>query len=84
MPDLRAVHFFWEDPRSYCNWKGTHLPTEAEWLIPGGHQANLWQGTLPDQDGALDGFGSHRPVKQFPANGYGLYEHDGQCLERGQ
>jgi len=29
----------------------------------------------------LDGFGSHGPVKQFPANGYGLYDMAGNVWE---
>ena len=54
----------------------------GEELIPGGvHQANLWQGTFPHQDRVLDGFGSHGPVKQFPANGYGLYDMTGNVWE---
>ena len=100
MPDHPVVHLSWEDADSYCDWKGTRLPTEAEFeyaacgglegaryawveeLIPGGvHQANLWQGTFPHQDRVLDGFGGHGPVKQFPANGYGLYDMTGNVWE---
>ncbi len=100
MPNHPVVHLSWEDAKSYCDWKGTRLPTEAEFeyaargglegaryawgeeLIPGGvHQANLWQGTFPQQDRVLDGFGSHGPVKQFPPNGYGLYDMTGNVWE---
>jgi len=100
MPDHPVVHLSWEDANSYCEWKGTRLPTEAEFeyaargglegaryawgdeLTPGGeHRANLWQGTFPQQDRVLDGFGSHGPVKQFPANGYGLYDMTGNVWE---
>ncbi len=81
-----------ESAKSYCDWTGTRLPAEAdskglatlggEELILGGiHQANLWHGTSPHQDRVLDGFGSHGPVKQFPANGYGLYDMTGNVWE---
>ena len=100
MPDHPVVRFSWEDANSYCDWKGTCLPREAEFeyaargglegaryasgdeLTPGGvHLANLWQGTFPQQDCVLDGFGSHGPVKQFPRNGYGLYDMTGNVWE---
>ena len=36
---------------------------------------------FPDKDRVLDGFGSHGPGKQFPANGYGLYDMTGNVRE---
>jgi len=43
--------------------------------------ANTWQGRFPFENLAEDGFGGTSPVGAFPANGFGLYEHDRQRLE---
>ena len=37
----------------------------------------MWQGPSPHQGRDLVGFRSHDPVKQFPANGNGLYDMAG-------
>ena len=51
-------------------------------LTPDGvHQANIWQGEFPIEDQALDGYAAHSPVKQFPPNGYGLYDIGGNVWE---
>ena len=47
----------------------------------GGEASRDWQGTILRQDRVLDGFGSHGSVKQFPANGYGLYDMTGNVWE---
>ncbi len=42
---------------------------------PGGKlMANFWQGSFPARDAGRDGFRGIAPVKQFPPNGYGLYD----------
>jgi formylglycine-generating enzyme required for sulfatase activity len=43
--------------------------------------ANTFQGTFPTNDIAKDGFRGIAPVKQFPKNGYGLYDMTGNVWE---
>ena len=52
-----------------------------EFISCGVHQASLWQGTLAHHDRDLDGFRGHGPVKPFHANGYGLYDMQGNVWE---
>ncbi len=61
--------------------EGARYPWGDE-LTPGGvHRANLWQGRFPHQDLSHDGFAGYGPVKQFPANAYGLYDITGNVWE---
>jgi sulfatase modifying factor 1 len=49
---------------------------------PGGRwQANAFQGRFPQQDTAEDGFSGLAPVRQYPANGYGLHDMAGNVWE---
>ncbi|MEJ7691725.1 formylglycine-generating enzyme family protein [Daejeonella sp.] len=51
-------------------------------LKPGGKwKANIYQGNFPDANTGEDGFIDVAPVKTFPANGYGLYDMDGNVWE---
>ena len=51
--------------------------------FPGGrHMTNPWQGDFPHQNLAADGFERISRVAAFPADGYGLYDDDRQCLGR--
>lgn len=43
--------------------------------------ANIWQGPWPRENTAKDGYESTSPVKQFPPNGYGLYDMAGNVWE---
>lgn len=44
-------------------------------------RCNTWQGHFPDNNTAEDGFAGTAPVKQFPPNGYGLYDMSGNVWE---
>ncbi|MEM6280377.1 MAG: formylglycine-generating enzyme family protein [Verrucomicrobiota bacterium] len=43
--------------------------------------ANIWQGEWPYENSEEDGFYTTAPVKQFPANGFGLYDMSGNVWE---
>lgn len=42
---------------------------------------NSWQGKFPNENTAEDGFAFAAPVKQYPPNGYGLYDMAGNVWE---
>ncbi|AKQ46173.1 sulfatase-modifying factor protein [Rufibacter radiotolerans] len=54
---------------------GDELTPDGKWM------ANIYQGNFPDKNTGADGFIGAAPVKSFPANGYGLYDMDGNVWE---
>lgn len=51
-------------------------------LAPDGKMlANYWQGLFPFANQCLDGFDRTSPVRNFPENGYGLYDMIGNVWE---
>ena len=51
-------------------------------LKPGGKwMANIYQGDFPSRDKGEDGFVGLAPAKSFPANGYGLFDMEGNVWE---
>ncbi|ARS27556.1 formylglycine-generating enzyme family protein [Sphingomonas sp. KC8] len=51
-------------------------------LEPGGvHHANVWQGAFPWQNLGGDGWERTSPVRNYPANGYGLFDMIGNVWE---
>ena len=54
---------------------GNQLKPDGKWM------ANIFEGLFPSKDEGSDGFVGIAPVKQFPANGYGLYDIAGNAWE---
>jgi sulfatase modifying factor 1 len=44
-------------------------------------RANIWQGTFPQRNQAVDSYRGASPVRSFPPNGYGLYDMAGNVWE---
>lgn len=44
-------------------------------------RANTWQGHFPDKNTQEDGYARTSPVRQYPANAYGLYDMAGNVWE---
>jgi formylglycine-generating enzyme required for sulfatase activity len=89
-PDHPVVIVTWQEAADFCAKAGGRLPTEAEWeyAARGGRDgANYpWGDETPtDEPGMPNGaaFESDRarPVKSYPANGYGLYDVAGNVWE---
>lgn len=62
---LEGKHFAW----------GDELKPDGKWV------ANIWQGVFPVHDRADDGFDSTSPVRQFPPNGFGLFDVGGNVWQ---
>ncbi|MBV9961959.1 MAG: formylglycine-generating enzyme family protein [Parafilimonas sp.] len=54
---------------------GNQLKPNGKWM------ANIYEGRFPAYDEGLDGYKGIAPVKEFPANGYGLYDMAGNVWE---
>lgn len=54
---------------------GDELKPNGEWA------ANIYQGDFPFRNALEDGFAFVSPVKSFPANGFGLYDMEGNVWE---
>lgn len=83
-----------EDARAYARWKGTVIPSEAQWewaarsATAGDapaheqpRQANTWQGLFPVANSAEDGFVGLAPVGCYSPNALGLFDMIGNAWE---
>lgn len=61
--------------------EGATFPWGDELQPDGDDRANVWQGRFPVKDHGTDGFNNTGPVKQYPPNGYGLYDIGGNVWE---
>lgn len=68
-----------------CAARGGRVGTAFPWgddLEPGGeHRMNVFQGTFPDVNTAVDGYRSTAPVDAFPPNDFGLHNVTGNVWE---
>ena len=82
-----VVNIAWFDANAYCQWRGKHLPIEAEWehAARGGANGLFPWGSAPADSSranfSASGFGTTTEVGKYAPNGYGLYDMAGNVWQ---
>ena len=85
-PNHPVTGITWASAKTYAEWKGMRLPTEAEWEYAArGGLVNKRYPPGDDMDSGMANYngtqGQTLEVGSFPPNGYGLYDMAGNVLE---
>jgi len=86
-PDHPVVGVSWWDARSYAEWAGKRLPTEAEFEYAargGACDRKFYWGDEPDPIHANFAVSTHQapvPVESYSPNGFGLHDMAGNVSE---
>ncbi len=84
-PDHPIVNVTWEEAKTFCEWAGGRLPTEAEWeYVARGGEEGLkypWGNEISPDNARYDSGDGTAPVGSYPANDFGIYDVSGNAWE---